>query len=194
MARPRKTPSDYGALAAKHGLTWLGPEVSSVMKKTGWRCERGHTWQARYNDLQQGSGCLQCFYLSQAIPPEQYKTLAQEQGFIWLGPEVSSVMKKTRWQCSRGHTWLARYNDIQQGNRCLQCFHLSLAIPPEQYQALAKERGYIWLGPEVFTVMKKTGWQCGQGHQWQMRYKDLRSGESCPTCARLARQRTSMKK
>jgi hypothetical protein len=44
------------------------------------------------------------------------------------------------------------------------------------------------LGPEVANIKTKTGWQCGQGHQWQARYHDLRAGRGCPYCARLTRR------
>jgi len=183
----RKTPSNYKALAVQWGYTWLGPEVSSVMEKTGWQCAHGHTWQARYNDLQQGHGCLKCAHLARAMPPEHYHALAAERGYLWLGPEVSSVMKKTRWQCGRGHIWQARYNDLQQGKGCLKCFHLSKVITPDQYHALAASRGYTWLGPDVSGVLKKTKWKCARGHIWRARYNDIQQGYGCPRCARLSR-------
>jgi len=35
---------------------------------------------------------------------------------------------------------------------------------PADYEALARERGFIWLGREVPNATTATGWQCGQGH------------------------------
>lgn len=187
MRKP-KTPADYAALAAQRGCTWLGPAVANVMEKTNWQCACGHTWPARYNDLQQGHGCSKCAYRSRAIPPEGYHLLAAEHGCVWLGPAVSSVMQRTQWQCERGHIWWARYNDIQQGKGgCLKCCHLSQAIPPEQYHVLAAQQGYVWLGPVVANVMQKTQWRCELGHIWEARYNDVRHGYGCRNCARLAR-------
>ncbi len=56
----RKKPADYHQMAASRGFRWLGPEVSGARVKTGWQCPQGHQWQARYNNIQQGSGCPEC--------------------------------------------------------------------------------------------------------------------------------------
>lgn len=58
---------------------------------------------------------------------------------------------------------------------------------PDDYHALAKERGFVWLGPEVPNIRTKTGWQCEQGHRWQARYDDVRRVTGCPYCAGNAR-------
>ena len=40
----------------------------------------------------------------------------------------------------------------------------------EDYHALATERGFHWLGPEVHTAHDKTSWRCEEGHQWEAAY------------------------
>ena len=52
----RKEPADYHALAKKHGLEWLGPEVSRNNVKTQWRCSEDHEWETCYSSIQQGYG------------------------------------------------------------------------------------------------------------------------------------------
>jgi len=55
-----KKPSDYFALAQSRGFEWLGPEVSNSETRTGWRCQRGHEWEAVYGSIRRGSGCPAC--------------------------------------------------------------------------------------------------------------------------------------
>lgn len=116
-----KAPEDYYALATERGFEWLGPEVSSVKTKTEWRCRRSHQWWAVYSNIQIGKGCPVCANCDPRTPGD-YRNLATERGFEWLGPEVSNVtVSKTQWRCSKGHEWWARYNSVQQGSGCPVC-------------------------------------------------------------------------
>ncbi len=72
----RKTPTDYHLLAQKRSFRWLGPETPNTQTKTGWECERGHRWQARYYSIRQGTGCPVCAGLARKRLAD-YRTLAQ---------------------------------------------------------------------------------------------------------------------
>ena len=196
--KPRKGPADYHALAAERGFEWLGPEVRTTKIKTTWRCTRsaqGHEWQTGYANIKGGSGCPYCRWPGAGRQgrklPADYETLAEARGFEWLGPEVPNVSTKTTWRCAQGHEWQARYSNIQQGSDCPTCAWRQPRAPgqrrrgrstPADYETLAAERGFEWLGPEVPTTGTKTTWRCGQGHTWSARYSDLQRGTGCPTC------------
>jgi very-short-patch-repair endonuclease len=53
---------------------------------------------------------------------------------------------------------------------------------PEDYHALAAERGFQWLGPEVPNTQTKTWWECERGHRWEAVYASIRAGTGCPVC------------
>jgi very-short-patch-repair endonuclease len=54
---------------------------------------------------------------------------------------------------------------------------------PDDYHALAEERGYRWLGPEVPNVRTKTNWECEKGHRWEAVYANVKhAGSGCPIC------------
>lgn len=53
-------PAEYVEIAKKLGYFWIGPVVPNAQTPTSWQCQRGHVWQARYNNLQSGTGCPQC--------------------------------------------------------------------------------------------------------------------------------------
>ena len=173
-----KTPADYHALARASGFRWMGPEASNCNAKTWWECGRGHQWQANYGHIQQGRGCPFC---SHRVPKTaaDYRALAKERGLRWLGPPVPNVGTNTGWECVEGHHWLASYNNIQQGHGCPVCYGNAPKTPAD-YHALARERGFRWVGPEVPNVHTKTGWECEKGHRWQAPYSAL---HGCPVCA-----------
>jgi very-short-patch-repair endonuclease len=176
----RKTPADYHILAKEKGLRWLGPEVPNTKTKTRWGCEQGHVWEARYNGIQQGKGCPFCAGKAPKTALD-YHTLAEGRRFRWVGPEVSNIHTKTSWECEKGHQWQATYHNIQQGSGCPVCAG-KVPKTPADYHALAEERGFCWLGPEVSNIHTKTSWECEKGHHWQATYHNIQQGSSCPVC------------
>jgi len=180
----RKQQADYHALAAKRGFKWLGPEAPNIQTKTKWECAQGHQWEARYGSIYTGCGCPYC---ANRVPKttDDYCALATERGFKWLGPEVLDTRTKTWWECSRGHRWQSNYSDIYSGRGCPYCAN-RIPKTPADYQALAVERGFKWLGPEVLDTQTKTWWECEHGHQWQAIYANVKRGSGCRKCAGLA--------
>jgi hypothetical protein len=123
----RKLPAHYEALAIKRGFMWLGPEVANVMSKTGWRCSKGHDWQATYNVIHQGHGCPECAQIPRlqgiavAYTDVEYNALARKIGYVWLGPLPERTHHKTWWMCSAGHKRQTTYTILRDGFGCPTC-------------------------------------------------------------------------
>ncbi len=180
MSKP-KTEQDYYDLADERGFEWLGPVVNNIQTKTWWRCSRGHRWMARYGSLKYGrrSGCPHC-YGNTPLTAEDFRALAEARGWRWLGPEVNNSTK-TGWECEQGHQWRAPYNNLSSGSGCPRCAGKAPRTP-DDYHALAQERGFRWLGPEVGRVDKSTEWECKRGHKWQACFRNIQQGGGCPHC------------
>lgn len=113
-------PDEYDKLAKAKGLVWIGPAVTDSKSMTAWRCENAHQWETSYNSILKNGSCPHCAGLARK-GADAYRRLAREHGFEWLGPEVSNTKTKTTWECSNGHRWKARYNDIHNGFGCSHC-------------------------------------------------------------------------
>lgn len=59
---------------------------------------------------------------------------------------------------------------------------------PKDYHALAKQRGFIWVGLPVRTAVTKTAWACSKGHIWKAAYNTIHQGSGCPYCSGKARK------
>jgi hypothetical protein len=120
--KKRKTADDFRRLAKEKGIRWIGPEVPNNKCETEWECPEGHRCYASYNTIQSSinTGCLECSGLSLKTPAD-YRSLAAERGFEWLGPEVSSSQLGTYWKCGKGHIWEAAYSTIKRGHGCGSC-------------------------------------------------------------------------
>jgi len=119
----RKTPKDYYSLAKERGFKWRGPEVRSNSEKTFWECSLKHRWEAPYSSIQQGIGCPHC-YGTFPKSPSDYRILAEERGFQWLGPEVTNTKANTAWVCDAGHRWETPFTTIQSGHGCPVCLDM----------------------------------------------------------------------
>lgn len=118
-----------------------------------------------------------------------YYALANEHEVEWLGPKVKRARIHTWWQCQRGHKWQTTYVSIRSGSGCPICGQERrveyLRKKPVDYHAVAKRRGFEWLGPEVPNVATKTWWRCSGGHEWETTYAVIRQGHGCPICHHL---------
>ena len=114
-----KTEADFHSLAERRGFLWTGTLVNTQVK-TGWRCSKGHDWEASYNKLLQGRGCPHCSP-SAPLTPTDYCRLAEKFGFFWIGGAITRSSAKTLWQCQQGHQWEASYSNVSRGQGCPQC-------------------------------------------------------------------------
>lgn len=176
----RKTPNDYHALAKQRGFKWLGPEVRNTTLKTGWECLLGHQWETTYGLIQQGYGCPHCSGHVRKTA-EDYHTLADERDFRWLGPMPRNIHVNTRWECQCGYRWSATYANIQRGHGCPACAGCASKTSLD-YHALAKERGFRWVGKLPRNTESKTTWECQFSHRWKATYHSLQHGNGCPYC------------
>lgn len=120
--------------------------------------------------------------------PDDYRALAKEHGFQWIGPEVYNVNTKTGWKCEMGHVRRADYEHIRRGDGCPYCYG-NASKTPEDYHDLAKEKGYEWVGKEFpKNCAAKTLWRCLNGHEWEGVYNNIKGGSGCPYCAGNARK------
>ena len=103
---------------ANRGFVMLG-EYANVDTKTMFQCAEGHTWEATPYKVMAHTGCPYC---SRRIPltTEDINARISERGLVMLDEFISSHTK-VRFQCSKGHTWEAKPNNILNGRGCPDC-------------------------------------------------------------------------
>lgn len=114
--------------------------------------------------------------------PEDYRKLAESRGFVWIGILPHTIVKKTRWECSKGHIWFGRFNDIQNGVGCPFCAGVTRKTEKD-YHTLAQSRGFEWVGKRrPVNTKTKTRWRCPAKHVWETTYGVILMGGGCPIC------------
>jgi len=115
-----KNIKDAHNLAIFRGFKFLSLEFKNTNTKHLWGCGQGHQWLAKYNDIQQGKGCLHC---SGKFPKtiQDAHDLAKSRGYKFLSPEFKNVKTKYLWECKLGHQWSAVYDNIKRSTGCPLC-------------------------------------------------------------------------
>jgi hypothetical protein len=161
-------------------------------KKVGWKCLRGHVWQATVGSRSSGTGCPYC---------SNKKVLAGYNDLATINPELASQAegwdpttvvpfsnKSLLWKCHRGHIWKSQVNARSKGVGCPVCSNkkvlagfndLATTHPEIAFQAEGWDPTTLVFGSSV-----KVRWKCSKGHIWQVAVVSRTNSQSgCPVCA-----------
>ncbi len=184
----------------KNGCLRLEDFKASSGKKVWWKCSKGHEWQARIADRNNGKGCPYCSGryatkgesdLATANPKLASEWNYERNGCLRLEDFKASSGKKVWWKCEKGHEWQARISHRNKGVGCPICVNKKViqgyndlaTINPK----LASEWNYEKNGDlilEDFTAGSniKVWWKCEKGHEWQAIINNRNKGVGCPIC------------
>ncbi len=183
---------------AKEADGWNPSTVTAGSnKKLGWRCAKGHTWEATVGSRTPpiSSGCPVC--AGKAVLPgfNDLATLCPEvaaEADGWDPRTVSTGSgKRLRWRCKEGHTWEAKVTSRTppQSNSCPVCSGRQLFPGFNDLATLwpqVAQQADGW-DPKTVTAgsSKKLTWRCREGHTWNAQVKDRTPPESngCPVCS-----------
>lgn len=191
------TPQHYHEIASNRGFMWIGEFPSSGQVKTTWQCVNGHTWQAAYRNLRNGSGCPACYdqrrgdYRKREL--SDYLILAEKLSLTLVGDIPPFTADKALWRCANGHEFQSAYRNLRDavtyntGNGCSACRYEKLtainSLKIDDFNSLATHNGITWLGTEAVRVKAKTTWRCANGHDFEQSYFRIQQGDcKCPHC------------
>ena len=174
-------------------------------KKVWWRCEKGHSWQARVDSVVGlKSGCPYCDGKKVAKGENDLLSRNPAAALQWCGelneisPDEITVgsKKKVYWKCEKGHTWQAsvfsRGGKLNSncpycaGKRVLEGYNDLQTTNPRLASEWAHEFNGELLPTQVMKGShKKVFWKCSEGHVWEafIFARSKENGTGCPVCA-----------
>lgn len=175
----KKKLSDYLDLARTNGIELIGEMPANANTKVLWRCPVGHEWQTTYCNIKSGTNCPTCSNDAKRSYFEiDYRYLAEERGYEFLGPVPQASGYKTHWRCSRGHEWEVSFKGLKG---CPYCASNGMKLP-QDYNILARKLGFKWVGPNVKNGHTKTNWICNKGHTISTTYNNMLVRGGCYMC------------
>jgi len=166
---------------AEKGITLIG-KYDGTQAKTTFQCEKGHVWETTPTAVLSRTGCPDCAG-NKTLTKDVINSRIAKRNITLIG-EYHGAHASTLFQCSEGHNWLARPNNVLQGRNCPHCaqqFPLNKEIVNERI----KHRGVIMTG-EYTTSVSKTSFRCSEGHTWEAPPGNVMAGTGCMVCAGTA--------
>ena len=181
----RQSIEDLQVTACERGGSCLSTKYINGKTKYLWRCSEGHEWEATAGHVRNnGSWCPKC---SGVAPLSLYnlKEIANERGGLCLSTEYVNGKTKYLWRCLKGHEWEATGESLRSGSWCPKCSGLA-PLSLDALKKTANEHGGECLSTEYINNRHKYLWRCSEGHEWEAKANNLRSGSWCPKCSGLA--------
>lgn len=160
------TINEMQEIAAARGGLCLSTTYINTDTHLTWQCAAGHQWNAVAASVKRGSWCLICHRLGARPSLHQIQALAKQHGGRLLSDQLVKHDQKLRWQCSEGHSWLARASTVRAGNWCVQCYHEQMRGSIENMHLLAAAWGGKCLSESYISAHERLVWECTHGHTW----------------------------
>ena len=167
-------------------------------RKTLWRCNKGHEWEATVASRSNGVGCPYCSNRKVLVGFNDLATINTN-----LAKEVSpnSGIKATEitvfsnnkllWRCSKGHEWEAIVSRRSNGVGCPYCSNKKvlkgfndLATTNPKLSKEVSPNSKIKATEVTVSSNKKFLWRCDNDHEWKATVnKRYTKGHGCPYCS-----------
>lgn len=130
-----------------------------------FKCKKGHIWKTNPGYVVSGAWCHKCANYK-TVDLNNLKKKATQQGGKLLSTKYIGIRRKYKWQCSKGHIWLAFANNIVNKNQwCPKCKGVA-KLSIELIHKLAEKKGGKCLSEKYINAHQKIKWQCSKGHIW----------------------------
>ncbi len=164
----------------KEGCVLLSKEYINSRQKMYYVCSKGHEHSICWGDWQQGRRCAYCSgWFRKDIG--FIKSEFEKEGYILLTKKYINCKQKINYICPNGHQHNIRWNDWQQGCRCLYCYG-NIKLTVEFIKGQFKKERYKLLTKEYKGTHKKLKCICPNGHKYETIWSNWISGVRCSTC------------
>jgi len=181
--KKQKRLEEVQEIAEKKGGRCISVEYVHSETKLKFECSKGHQWWALHYHIKTGKWCRQCYFDSRRLPIEEVQKIARKYDGKCLSKEFISWHSPMKWQCAKGHTWMAKYANIRRERWCPECNdEKNKKELLASYNRLANKKGGKCLSEKYLNNRSKLKWECANGHQWQATPVIIQSGRWCRQC------------
>lgn len=184
----KKTYDEVKSMFEKRGYILLDSEYIDSHTKMRYICKKhpNVVQEIRYNNIQQGKGCIYCAGKNK-YTIEEVKDYFEQCGYILLEKVYVNANTKMKYQCPHHpeKDLYIRYADLKNGVRCPYCS----GVGRKTYQEVREEfqkRGYILVSEKDEYINSKSilRYICPfhSNSINSIAYYNFYSGQGCPHC------------
>jgi hypothetical protein len=114
---------------------------------------------------------------------EYIKDFIEKEGYILLSTEYLNAHEKLLIQCPEKHVYEVKFNNFQQGQRCLHCTNKNKKLPINYITEYLHKFNYT-LKSEYKNENIKIKLECPEKHIFETTFHRFKHGKQrCPVCA-----------
>lgn len=189
--KKRIKPEEYIALADKHNLECLNPDIGIARTPIEWLYPCGHIRLASFISVRDTPDCPTCNKRAQKTI-EDYLSLGQLSGLDFIGKKLpKNRHDKVPWRCNIHGRIFRSYRDVLNSHQagfsgCNKCGYKA-RLNHKRLTRVAYETpplGFRWLGTDIPpNTTFRTFWECSQAnHKFKRSLRQLLSYPFCPKC------------
>ena len=177
---------DLITIAKARGGYFLGLS-NSVNRPTKyiWKCEKGHTWEAKAGNVKHGTWCPICCTNNHKKSIDEMRYLARQHNGECLSQVYINTHTRLTWKCSDGHIFEATPTKVKMGRWCRVCAKKRVALSNttsmQEIHAIANSYNGKCLS-EIYNPPEKLKWECELSHIWEADLHNVKAGHWCPVC------------
>ena len=174
------TIEDMQTIAASKNGKCLSIEYKNAQTKLLWECSNGHQFESKPMNVRRGNWCRKCAGTALLNIEDMNKLAISKKGKC-LSTEYKNSRTKILWECSNGHQFYSKPENVKQGRWCKKCAGLEKPNI-EELKEIAIKRGGKLVSPKYINNKYNYTWSCIDGHTWEAKFTHIRDGSWCPQC------------
>lgn len=109
---------------------------------------------------------------------------AKDRGGVLISQTYEGSHLKHKWECGKGHQWMATAKDVQNGSWCSKCAN-NKKYPLSVIRKISLDNGFRLLSDKYQGMNKVHLFQCEAcKNKWNTRPNNIQQGRVCPHCKR----------
>lgn len=176
-------------ISEKNDFTCLSDSYLSREIKLKFQCKNGHKFQKSLKDFKDRPLCYTCYkHEEKQEGHNKMLAIAKKRKGKFLSIEFKGTDKKHKWQCNKGHTWMALPSNIEQGRWCPFCSKITNDLNQRKKAFLELQKYVSARGGKIITKKYSNqntpiNFQCKKGHTWYRHPVNVYLKQTwCPVC------------
>lgn len=170
----------FKSFVESEGYSLLSEYKTSKLK-VKLRCDRGHEYEVKPNNFNNGQRCRKCRGLCQDQTKEEVLDLLKEEGYELLS-EYENSRTMIRLRCNKGHEYNVLTRNFKRGDRCLKCSGSCPEVAEAEFIRSLDQDGYTLLS-DYRGTHTKVKVRCTDGHEYETEPNNFKQGRRCTKCS-----------
>lgn len=181
--KQKNTLEDMHKLAKANNGKCLSKEYVLNNVNLVWECSEGHVWENQPANITMGQWCPTCSKENEKLTIKEMKEIAKQRDGKCLSKKYKDNKTKLKWECSKGHQWMAAPNLVKHHNSWCPVCAGNMKKTTFDIMKVAKKFGGKVLSKKYINSKEKLKWRCSEGHVFYKSYSHVaHRGQWCPHC------------